>query len=114
MENPVPHRAFSVRNIVIALMLLGSRFPAMAGGDPAAELRMRQSAAGKMLDKLYYDAGTRVDIAGFDLKELVRQGRKGWIPCWHKLQPIAAICVNDGLPSTNAVPPSSAIFARPR
>ncbi|MDD5678621.1 MAG: beta-galactosidase trimerization domain-containing protein [Kiritimatiellae bacterium] len=74
------HRPFSVNSVVIALLLVCSRFPATAADDPAAALRMRHSAAGKMLDKLYYDAGTRVDIVAFDLKELMRQGRKGMEP----------------------------------
>lgn len=34
------------------------------------------SELGHALDKAYYDAGTKVDIVIFDLKELKRQGKK--------------------------------------
>lgn len=80
MERPISHCPFSVNSVFIALLLVCSRVPVTAADDPAAALRMRHSAAGKMLDKLYYDACTRVDIVAFDLKELMRQGRKGLEP----------------------------------
>lgn len=34
------------------------------------------AAVGKRLDQLNYEAGSRIDMAGFDLRELMRQGRE--------------------------------------
>jgi hypothetical protein len=63
--------------IVIFLLSLSSVF---AANEPVKSMRMRHSDIGKLMDKLYYDAGTKVDIAVFDLRELKRQGNKNVDP----------------------------------
>lgn len=70
------HNHFKVGRFLIFIAFLISGISVFAAENPLKSMRMRHSDIGKLMDKLYYDAGTKVDIATFDLRELKRQGNK--------------------------------------
>lgn len=62
---------------VALFAILGfAAFPAVATPPGSAgELLARCAEVGRNLDRYYYDAGTRVDVAGYDFRELSAQGK---------------------------------------